>query len=91
MEHNTDSWDEIGARFHHRLVFIHPFPNGNGRHARLMTDVLMETNGQEAFTWGQASLEPDEAGSKKIREQYLTALREADGRKFEKLMKFIRS
>jgi len=42
IEHNTYPVDEIALRFHHRLVVIHPFPNGNGRHARLMTDVLLK-------------------------------------------------
>ena len=40
IEYNTYAPDEIAVRFHHRLVLIHPFPNGNGRHARLMADLL---------------------------------------------------
>jgi len=91
IEHKTESWDEIGARFHHRLVFIHPFPNGNGRHARLMTDVLMRANGQEEFTWGRASLEQEKINGKQIRDQYIAALKEADKRKIESLVKFARS
>jgi Fic-DOC domain mobile mystery protein B len=55
IEHLTYPWDELGVRFHHRLVSIHPFPNGNGRHARLLTDVLMTNNDQEPFTWGARS------------------------------------
>jgi len=91
IEHKTESWDEIGARFHHRLVFIHPFPNGNGRHARLMADVLMRANGQEEFTWGRASLEQEKINGKQIRDQYIAALKEADKRKIESLVKFARS
>ena len=45
--------DEIAVRFHHRLVFIHPFPNGNGRHARLVADLLARSLGQPVFTWSQ--------------------------------------
>jgi fido (protein-threonine AMPylation protein) len=44
------------VRFHHRLVLIHPFPNGNGRHARLMADLLVIQLGRERFTWGRESL-----------------------------------
>jgi fido (protein-threonine AMPylation protein) len=44
--------DQIAIRYHHRLVFIHPFPNGNGRHARLIADVLIEQLGAPPFSWG---------------------------------------
>ena len=44
--------DEIAARFHRDLVWIHPFPNGNGRHSRMMADALLRSLGQTAFTWG---------------------------------------
>ncbi len=50
IEHNTYPADEIAARFHHRLVWIHPFPNGNGRHARLATDLLLAAQGQPRFS-----------------------------------------
>ncbi len=90
IENKTYSWDEIGARFHHRLVLIHAFPNGNGRHARLMTDVLMETNGQEPFSWGLKAIEQGRAGANKTRELYIAALGDADKRNMEKLLKFVR-
>jgi len=48
--------DEIAVRFHHRLVAIHPFPNGNGRHARLMADLLIDRLGQPRFSWGSRSM-----------------------------------
>ena len=48
--------DELAVRFHHRLVSIHPFPNGNGRHARLMADLLVRQLGASAFSWGGVSL-----------------------------------
>jgi Fic-DOC domain mobile mystery protein B len=79
--------DEIAARFHHRLVWIHPFPNGNGRHARLLTDLILAANGAEPFTWGRGDLEhPGEA-----RERYLAALRSADARDLSPLLAFVRS
>lgn len=79
--------DEIAARFHHRLVSIHPFPNGNGRHARLLTDLLLAANGAEPFPWGRGDLE--HAGE--ARERYLAALRAADARDFAPLLAFVRS
>jgi len=62
------------VRVHHRMVAIHPFPNGNGRHARLFTDLLARSVGVQPFTWGGADLDstgPDRAA-------YLAALRRAD-------------
>lgn len=79
--------DEIAYRFHHRLVWVHPFPNGNGRHARMMTDILLMQGGQSRFTWGKQKLE--KKGS--IREQYIKALRDADKRDYKALAVFVRS
>ena len=79
--------DEIAARFHHRLVWIHPFPNGNGRHARLLTDLMLEANGAPPFAWGATDLE--RAGE--ARDRYLAALRAADARDFAPLLAFVRS
>lgn len=89
MEHRSFAADELGVRFHHRLVLIHPFPNGNGRHARLMTDMMMRSLGEPLFTWGSAA-ELRRAGS--AREAYLAALREADAaRHYGSLVAFVRS
>ena len=79
--------DEVAARFHHRLVSIHPFPNGNGRHARLLTDLVLEANGAAPFSWGRSDLE--HAGM--ARERYLAALRAADARDIAPLIAFVRS
>jgi Fic-DOC domain mobile mystery protein B len=79
--------DEIGCRFHHRLVEVHPFPNGNGRHSRAMTDMLLRAMDAPAFTWGSASI--SSAGA--TRSEYIEALREADGRQFDRLAAFVRS
>lgn len=87
IEHQTFPIDEIAARFHHRLVVIHPFPNGNGRHARLMTDVLLRRNHAEAFSWGGSNLEA--AGG--ARDRYLAALRAADAGDYAELLAFVRT
>lgn len=87
IEHGTYPPDEIAARFHHRLVSIHPFPNGNGRHARLATDLLLARLGQAHFSWGQANLV--DAGE--TRRAYVAALRAADGRDLRPLLEFVRS
>lgn len=82
-----DSFDEFAMRFHHRLVQIHLFPNGNGRHARLAADVIARKTGEADFTWGSVNLvKPGEA-----RAAYLDALHAADGGDFQPLIKFSRS
>lgn len=79
--------DEIAAMFHHRLVSSHPFANGNGRHARLMTDVLLLKNGAERFTWGSGDLDDDN----EIRKRYIEALRAADNHDYKPLFVFVRA
>lgn len=87
IEHQTFAPDEIAIRFHHRLVAIHPFPNGNGRHARLAADMLAVQLGQPRFTWGRANLvEP-----KETRRAYVAALRAADAHDIAPLLAFARS
>ena len=87
IEHRTYPPDEIAARFHHRLVWIHPFPNGNGRHARMATDLLLAALGQPRFTWGRVNLV--DAG--KTRQAYVMALRAADAHEIQPLLEFVRS
>lgn len=87
LEHKTHPLDESAARFHHRLVAIHPFVNGNGRHARLMTDVLLQRNGARPFTWGRGNLLTQGA----TRERYLAALHAADTGDYALLLVFVRS
>jgi Fic-DOC domain mobile mystery protein B len=87
LEHETFLPDEISVRFHHRLVFIHPFSNGNGRHARLMADVLALRQGRPVFTWGGAEL----ARAGDFRRIYIEALRAADKNDIGPLLKFARS
>jgi len=77
-------WREIGVRFHHRLVWIHPFVNGNGRHARLAADLLLEFHGQPRLGWDGGSL----VEQSERRTEYIAALREADAGSFDRLVRF---
>ncbi len=88
IEHETYSMDEICIRFHHKLVFIHAFPNGNGRHARLMTEVLQNKYNQKRFTWG--SKEGSYKSDQEIRGTYIAALKAADEGDFKLLLEFCR-
>jgi len=87
LENRTFEPDETGVRFHHRLVSIHPFANGNGRHARLMADVLMQRQGRPLFTWGSAEI----AKAGDFRRSYIDALRAADKNDIQPLIAFARS
>lgn len=87
VEHQTYNPDETAIRLHHRLVAIHPFPNGNGRHARLIADLLIEKLGGEVFSWGGGSL--TDVGE--LRARYVAALRIADGHDIAPLLVFARS
>ncbi|MCK4609091.1 MAG: mobile mystery protein B [Gammaproteobacteria bacterium] len=87
IKNNSYELDEIAARFHHRLAFIHPFPNGNGRHARLMTDILLFNQGAKQFTWGQTEL----TSNNQARISYIAALRAADKGNYDTLFRFVRS
>jgi Fic-DOC domain mobile mystery protein B len=88
IECGTYQPDEIAVRFHHRLTVIHPFPNGNGRHARLMTDILLiHLLKHQRFSWGSGNLV--DAGD--CRQQYFNALRAADSQDYSALLAFVRS
>jgi Fic-DOC domain mobile mystery protein B len=87
IEHGAYPPDEIAVRFHHRLVQIHPFPNGNGRHARLMADLLVMSLGEDRFSWGSANLQ----GVGALRRAYITALQAADNHDIGPLLAFARS
>ena len=87
LEHRTFPPDEIAIRFHHRLVFIHPFANGNGRHGRLMADVLAKKQNMPVFTWGGADI----AVHGDFRRRYVEALRAADRNEIKPLLEFARS
>lgn len=87
IENNTYSPDEIAVRFHHKLVFIHPFPNGNGRHARLAADILVTQLDQPRLTWGSSNL----VTVNELRKSYVTALQSADREDIGALLVFARS
>ena len=87
LVHDSFPPDELVARFHHRLVLIHPFPNGNGRHGRLAADLLARQLGRPPFSWGAGDL----IGTGEIRKRYVAALRSADSHDLGPLLDFIRS
>jgi Fic-DOC domain mobile mystery protein B len=87
IEHQSYSADEISIRFHHRLVQIHPFPNGNGRCSRLAADILIQNLGGEKFSWGRGDLR----SANDVRRTYINALRQADQHDFAALLEFVRS
>lgn len=87
IDHDTYPPDEIAVRFHHRLVAIHPFPNGNGRHARLIAEALVMKLGRPTLTWGAADL----TRQGDARGRYLQALRAADEHDYQLLLAFARS
>jgi Fic-DOC domain mobile mystery protein B len=83
-----ESPEEIAVRFHHRLVSIHPFPNGNGRHARIMADILLENVLHSLrFSWGDRDL----SNASEVRSRYIEALHEADKGNYQPLLQFARS
>lgn len=87
IENATYGPDELAVRFHHRLVFVHPFPNGNGRWSRLASDLLIVRNAGEQFTWGRANLQT----ATDVRRAYIEALQAADRNDIGPLVAFARS
>jgi Fic-DOC domain mobile mystery protein B len=85
--HEASEPDVLAVDFHHQLVSIHPFPNGNGRHARFCADRLVENLGGEAFPWGRSDLQAITSA----RGEYLDALRHADAGELQLLIEFARS
>ena len=83
--------DELAVRLHHRLVFVHPFPNGNGRHARMMADLLIRRLGAPPFSWGSNRDDGVIHDIGDLRKRYVSALRAADGNDYEPLIAFARS
>jgi len=90
LDHKTFLTDEALLRFHHQLTKIHPFANGNGRHARMIADVVAVTNGQPEFTWGAGK---DLVTEGDARTRYLAALRALDANEgdLKLLLDFARS
>ncbi len=92
IEHQSYNLEEIAVRLHHRLVWIHPFPNGNGRHARLVADFIVLQHEYSRFSWGRnQEVRGDLYHATPIREQYIKALRRADQHDYSSLIEFARS
>lgn len=88
IENNTYEPEEIAIRFKHRIVAIHCFPNGNGRHSRMMADIIMEyVFGAEVFSWHESNM----VKANNTRKEYITALREADDGNIDPLIKFAKN
>ena len=87
IKHQIMPEDEIALRFHHQLVLVHVFPNGNGRHARLLSDACIVGLGRERFSWG-GNMSITTPGA--TRQRYLLALRAADQGDIAPLMEFAR-
>jgi Fic-DOC domain mobile mystery protein B len=88
IENHTFPEDEIAARFHHRLVQIHLFPNGNGRHARLMANILLEhIFYKPPIPWEKVNL-TDQGDDRK---RYIESLQAADKEDYAPLLDFVRS
>ncbi len=87
LDNQIYSLEEVALRLHHKLVWIHPFPNGNGRHARLMADLLLKDNGLSPFNWGRNS---DLVEDSQHRDNYIAALKAADNHDYSKLIKFLK-
>ncbi|MBF8964116.1 mobile mystery protein B [Pontibacter sp. FD36] len=88
VEQGTYPPDEIAIRFKHRLVNIHCFPNGNGRHSRIMADIIMESIfGKDAFTWNRSNMVKADA----TRKAYIAAIRAGDKGDIAPLLQFAKS
>lgn len=88
IDHRVFDDDQIAVRAHHRLVVVHPWPNGNGRHARLFADVMNARSKRPQFTWGRV-MDLTHAGS--ARRAYIAALRAADANDFAPIIEFARA
>lgn len=76
---------EVAARLQNRLTHIHPFKNGNGRHARLITDIFLRSQDHPLPKWPQIQLiEHGDA----VRREYIAAMKQADMGNFDPLITF---
>lgn len=82
-----DETISCAVRLHHRLTWIHPFANGNGRHARLIANIFMHYHDYPSLPWGECPLNKEDA----VRKKYLAALKEADHGNIAQLMEFAQS
>lgn len=84
IKNGIKDWQFFAVSVHHRLVWIHPFPNGNGRLARLFADRLLQNNMLPPLPWGYSDLSSQD----EIRTEYIAALREADKGDISRLVLF---
>lgn len=85
IDNKTYSPEEIAIRFKHRIVAIHCFPNGNGRHSRMMADIIIESIfGKDIFSWQSSNM----VNADEKRKEYITALRAADNGNIQPLIEF---
>ena len=88
IENKTYAPEEIAIRFKHRIVSIHCFPNGNGRHSRMMADIIMESIfKKEIFTWHQSNM----VRANETRKEYINSLKEADNGNINPLIEFAKN
>lgn len=88
IENKTYPPDEIAIRFKHRLVNIHCFPNGNGRHSRIMADIIIESIfGKDVFTWNHSNM----VKADETRKKYIAAIKEGDKGNIKPLLEFARN
>jgi Fic-DOC domain mobile mystery protein B len=88
IENKTYTPEEIAIRFKHRIVSIHCFPNGNGRHSRMMADIIIESIfGKDIFSWHQSNM----VKANDIRKAYIDALKKADNGNIEPLIEFAKN
>jgi Fic-DOC domain mobile mystery protein B len=88
LKHATYPLPEAAVRLHHRLVAIHPWPNGNGRHARLMADIVIASRSGPELTWGAQA---DLVAMKEVRTRYIAAIHRADDGDYAPLLAFAQS
>jgi Fic-DOC domain mobile mystery protein B len=86
-DHKTYAPDELAVRFHHRLVTVHPFPNGNGRLVASRRRPPDRAAKRNRFTWGGGNIQADS----NARRAYIEALHAADNHDMEPLIRFERS
>ena len=86
VDNETYESDELAVRFHHRLVAIHPFPNGNGRHSRIAAEYLVMALGRPRFSWGIGL----DVTTDDLRTAYRQALQQADAGDIGELLAFAR-
>lgn len=88
MQNSTYPLHEVAVRLHYRLVAVHPWPNGNGRHSRLIADILVASRKGPELTWGAHS---DLVSISAVRDRYIAAIRSADSGDIAPLLEFARS